>query len=568
MQPDRASPGLMTAIAALRGVIRPGPGDIALDAVSVIAPARVVIAAAALAIVWIDPTEPAANAAETYAVLIAYGLYSLVLLLAAPGIRAARTGLMIEYADLVWTTALVGLSGGTSSVFFLLYLFSILNAAFQRGYAASLQTAGLATLLFWGAGYLARPLAGFDVNVLVLRGVFLLAVGHLAGHWGAAGIRQRRRLRLLKEASEISNPRFGVDAALGRTLELIRRHFDAETCLLVTADEAGDYVARRAVAGAENTSMNRVTMPADVGAMLTALPGSAVAVHCLPAAFGHGASFAWDASSGAPQAIEPELLGRLLALLDGRSLISVPVKLGPQATGRVHVASRRPAAYTRSQAEFLLQVVDALALALENIRLVDHLATDAAEQERNRIARDLHDSVIQPYIGLELGLTALRSELPPEHASQATVDQLLQLTRSEIEGLRGFVRHLKGARQSEDSLIASIRRFADRFSQATGIRLRCELPSQARLPDRLAGEVFQMVTEALSNVRRHTGSPEARIDLVCDDTLLTLRVANSVRRTAAPFTPGSIAERAAALGGRAEVTVGSKETAVTVHVPL
>jgi signal transduction histidine kinase len=100
-----------------------------------------------------------------------------------------------------------------------------------------------------------------------------------------------------------------------------------------------------------------------------------------------------------------------------------------------------------------------------------------------------------------------------------------------------------------------VQRFTKKFAEATGIAVHIEAKTALPVHDRLAAEVFQMVAEGLSNVRRHTRSAQATVTLACDDQYLHLCIANDVMAGAAPtpFTPRSIMERATALGGGAHV---------------
>ena len=87
--------------------------------------------------------------------------------------------------------------------------------------------------------------------------------------------------------------------------------------------------------------------------------------------------------------------------------------------------------------DFMLQLMDHVTPVMENIRLIDNLASDAAEQERQRIAHDIHDSVIQPYLGLQFGLAALDQKLEAGNtAIRENVQELLELTNHELAELR------------------------------------------------------------------------------------------------------------------------------------
>ncbi len=88
--------------------------------------------------------------------------------------------------------------------------------------------------------------------------------------------------------------------------------------------------------------------------------------------------------------------------------------------------------------------------------------------------------------------------------------------------------------------------------------------------DRLTAEVFQMTTEALSNIHRHTQARSAQVTLNLQSHNLILQVENESDRDAGPvyFSPSSISERADALGGSAEVLWREGRTILKVEVPL
>jgi signal transduction histidine kinase len=221
---------------------------------------------------------------------------------------------------------------------------------------------------------------------------------------------------------------------------------------------------------------------------------------------------------------------------------------------------------------------------MENIRLIDNLASDAAEQERQRIAHDIHDSVIQPYLGLQFGLAALDQKLEAGHTSiRENVQELLELTNHELAELRHFVSGLRANEERTDVLLPAIERYAERFSLVTGIKVDVAAHGKVKVNDRLAAELFQIVAEGLSNVRRHAFCRDARVEIECKETSLLLQIKNSRPRTGAnpdgeprdgqdgvkPFRPHSIAERAASLGGDTQVFVDDKDyTVVSVGIPL
>jgi signal transduction histidine kinase len=272
---------------------------------------------------------------------------------------------------------------------------------------------------------------------------------------------------------------------------------------------------------------------------------------------------------------------KLAGMLDAQRYVSMPVYYRHQAVGRLYIIDG-PSRVDVPDMEFLLQLMDHVTPVMENIRLIDNLASDAAEQERQRIAHDIHDSVIQPYLGLQFGLAALDQKLEVGNmAIRGDIQELLDLTNQELVELRRFVRGLRAGEEKMDVLLPAIERFAQRFSVVTGIKVDVEARGNVKVNDRLAAELFQIVAEGLSNVRRHAFCRDARVEISCKDSSLLLQIKNS-RPRANPetergdgnenvktFRPHSIAERAASLGGDTRVFVDEKDyTVVSIGIPL
>lgn len=319
--------------------------------------------------------------------------------------------------------------------------------------------------------------------------------------------------------------------------------------------------------------MRAEPIPEGLADHLLALPaGQAVVGHGKPRLGrwwrAEGGVRAYDVATGKRVASPPEVSG----VLEAESFIAVPFCYGGKGVGRLYLLAPRRGDFDASEVDFLLQVLGHTLPAIDNIRLVDRLASDAAEVERRRIARNLHDSVIQPYIGLRMGLAALRQKLASGNDDvRGEVERLIELTDVGLDDLHRYTGTLRDGGKREGSLLPAVRRFAGKFSEATGIAVHVEAGADLCVNDRLAAEVFQMVAEGLSNVRRYTGSMRATVGLACDDSHLVLRVGNDVTAGSAPvsFVPRSIMERAAALGGRGHVEwTGSGDTVVVVDIPL
>jgi signal transduction histidine kinase len=575
----RASAGASGAATTPPGRVRrtaaapPRESDERLTAAS-----RLAIAAAGLAVYCVDPSDDEARRPFAYATLVLFLLYSAVSYRQVVRDRRRLPAHVAPWLDVAWTTLLVAVSDGTSSIFYPLYTFAILCASFRAGARAGRAVVIASVLSFSVVGGLTAPRgARFELDQSLIRPLYLLILGYLVAYWGEYQFRQRARLDLLRAVTSLANPRFGVERTVAQVLARVRAFHAAESCRLVVADVAAGETWTRVVTRATPEASAPTRVPAPLAQVLLAVPATSALLlrrRRWPAA-PVCALRTLDLASGAWATLPVAAGAALAAAVDAESLVSVPFRYHGDAVGRLLVTSRRREAFDQQDVDFLVHLLDQVAPVLANVRLVDRLATDAADEERRRIARDLHDSIIQPYVGLRLGVSAARQAIEAGRVGEAErhLDHLSSLAESEIVALRAHVRELKDGDRAVrgDLLPSAVRRFCDRFSFATGIAVRVEADAAAAdLNDRLAAEAFQMVTEALSNVRRHTDADEATVRIAAGDGRLRLEIENDGGSGEAQpaFSPRSLGERAAALGGTLRVERASRTTALRIEIPL
>ena len=542
---------------------------------------RLVLASCALLAVVIDLIRLESPVSLQNAILCLYTLYSVVLYLWIR--RRAPLELPFDrwghWVDVGWYALLVLLRSDTDSIFFLGFLFPILVASFRWGFAAGLRVAIVSAIIFASIGF-AATLQGTlgDLARFLLRPAYLLVIGYMMAYWGGFELDLKRRLALLKDVSLLSNPRFGVDPTICSLIERLRQFYSADNCLLIVSDFATHqhFLYRNS----RSSTTANCCEPVEEGLvnLLLALPQQHAALYNGRSRFwshlwSHRASgnhYACDAATGAEVPLSEDALSMLAATLEAATFISVPFN-GGGTIGRLYLMAGERL-FESSDLHFLIQVVENIRPVIQNIRLVDRLASDAAEEERLRIARDLHDSIIQPYIGLQLAINALQRKLMDGDGKIVEdVQRLNQLTVDAISDLRGYVRGLRTPGSQEGSLLPAVRRFTTRFSQATDISVEVQALGDLAVSDRLSAQVFQMVAEGLSNIRRHTTAEHATIKLARQDGHLTLRIENESAEGSNPadFTPRSISERATALGGSAHIEqTPSGFTTVVVSIPL
>ncbi len=544
---------------------------------------RLVLAVSALVVVYLDPAEPNRLVRVTYAALVLYTLYSAALYALSLRRVSWQSGAWVPWVDVASYLVLVSLSSGTNSVFFFFFFFSILEASFRRGFATGLRVTLVSAALFTLVGYLsAPPEPAFELNRFLLRPVYLLVLGYMMAYWGGTEIRLKRRLALLKEVNTLSNPRFGVEHTVASMMKRVRAFYDADACLVVlggggTVDE-GDFqlsrVERDGDGGGGKAGVEHI--PAELARQFLTLPETLAAVYNVktrPWQRPEACYYAYDLARGERADTGLAECEALAVMLDARAFVTLPLLYRGRASGRLFLTGRR-GSFEPSDLDFLSQIIEHVMPVLSNVRLLDRLATKAAEQERLRIARDLHDSVIQPYIGLQYKLAAIRHKLEAGAGDvRPDIEHLFEVTASEVTGLRRYVGGLKDGAEGRDDLAAALRRYTGQFQENYGIDVKLDVRGVVGVTDRLAAELIQMVHEGLRNVWKHTEATRCVVRLEAEGRDLLLSIEND-GAASAPFAPRSITERAEALGGRARVGVerggdgGGGTTTVRVRIPL
>jgi signal transduction histidine kinase len=531
---------------------------------------RLILSAAALLIICVDPSEPDRNVPFTYTTLSLYTLYSTVVYLAAARRWMLPKG-AAHWIDMAWHTLLVSLSSGTNSLFFFFYFFDILVASFRRGAAEGLRVTVASAALFSCVGYAVASATDFELNRFLLRPVYLLVLGYMIAYWGGLENRLKRRLALLEKVTVLSNPRFGVEQTIWSALERLREHYDANECLLVLADGADRgyrfYQARRGDTHRPNTDSCAAEMAA---ALLTPPYSLAMLVDRRRILSRRGPSvYVRDVVSGATSRMLPEAARVVVSALDAGAVATVPCRYHHEAIGRLYVTGRA-GTFDISDLDFLMHAMQATFQVTDNVRLIDSLASDAAENERKRIARSIHDTVIQPYIGLQLGLHAIVKRMTEgDNRVQTDVERLLALIDAEVKRLRHYIGDLKGMPEQHTDVMLAVRQFASRFAEATGIDVEVDGPANLAVNDRLSTALVAMAAEALSNIRRHTTAHHAAVVVSRTARTVELTVENdSGDNEAGPFDPQSLEEHAQALGGSLSVHCSPGTTAVVINIPL
>jgi PAS domain S-box-containing protein len=226
---------------------------------------------------------------------------------------------------------------------------------------------------------------------------------------------------------------------------------------------------------------------------------------------------------------------------------------------------------------FLGAVADQTAVAVENARLFAAVQEKAALEERQHLARELHDSVSQALYGIALGARTARTLLDrkgPMESVAEWLDYVLSLAGAGLTEMRALIFELRPESLETEGLVAALEK------QAAALEARHEIPVQATLgpepdlPLETKEALYRIAQEALHNTVKHAHASRAELNLERDAQGITLEVSDDGvgfdPETSFPGHLGlqSMRERAARVGGALQVRSAPGEGAsISVRIP-
>ncbi|MFC5540989.1 GAF domain-containing sensor histidine kinase [Ureibacillus suwonensis] len=248
---------------------------------------------------------------------------------------------------------------------------------------------------------------------------------------------------------------------------------------------------------------------------------------------------------------------------------TVPLQSGNERFGILNVATPYTVEYTEEELELLESVAFQIGSAIKRIYLTKQEQEMALVRERNRLARDLHDSVNQLLFSVTLTARA-GVEMTEDEDIKETFKEIQNLTQSALTEMRALIWQLR-PQGLESGLIDAIKAYAEMLK----IKLTINVSGVIQFPSRVEETLFRIAQEALNNIRKHAGVQEATIYLTVTKTDILLVIKDEGRgfkidQDAKIPSMGlqSIRDRATALGGTAEwVSEIGKGTELFVRLP-
>jgi signal transduction histidine kinase len=261
-----------------------------------------------------------------------------------------------------------------------------------------------------------------------------------------------------------------------------------------------------------------------------------------------------------------------------RSFLGVPIAAGSGIVGALYLTDKIGGDdFDESDQQLIEMLAVHAALAIEKARLYERSRELSIVEERNRLARELHDSVTQKLFGVTLTAESAATvvDRDPKEA-RAQLQRVQQLAREAMEELRSLIFELRPPEVETEGLATALRKHVDVLQRVHGHAVELTLDGDAVPGGDGDSEVLRIAQEALQNALRHAGAEHVDVSLHADDGRLRLAVTDdgggfdpadpAVRSRRLGLT--SMEERARGLGGT--LTIASRPgegTTVSLEVP-
>lgn len=527
----------------------------------IIALGRLMLAILYLLAAWIDMTPTARAPEAVYSIMAVYIIFAaaMVVLTWANWWRDARLAGPAHAVDIVMFTALVLLTEGYTSPYFIFFMFVLLAAAFRWNWRATALTAMLLTLLYLIAGLIVKNSGiPFDVERFMVRTGHLIILSLIVIWFGA---NQRwatfdlGRRELLAEPSLDESP---LDACLRTAMDIVR----TKTGVFVWREFSRPAFDGLAM---DNGTVSEVEIPADA-------ISNAVVMTPFLYDLKHLRGLRRDADQNLielpPEEAITELVATRLAVKEG---LAIPVQTD---SGEGILLLGKVPGLSTDHISLGEQMASELAAHIQRHALLRAAEESAEARSRLSLARDLHDSVVQFLAGAAFRLEAMKRSNSSGEEVDAGLNELKQLMLQEQRELRSFITSLRsGPLAAFNDLAKDLQSLATRLSRQWDID--CEFSARSAdmmIPTRLRLDAQQLMREAVANAVRHASAKSVTIELAAMPDSLTLDIVNDGAefklRGGRIELPTSLRERVEQAGGTLDMARGMGVTKLAISLPI
>jgi PAS domain S-box-containing protein len=257
--------------------------------------------------------------------------------------------------------------------------------------------------------------------------------------------------------------------------------------------------------------------------------------------------------------------------------IGIPIKSKGNILGILCLFSKTRQNVSIQQMTLLAAIGDQLGVAMDSSRLRQRAADAAVFEERQRLARDLHDSVTQSLYSMSLLAEGYRRQVPQgsKKEIQTWLEDLESVSLQALKEMRLLLYELKPATFREDGLMDALNRRLQSVESRSGMKVNFSVEPRTQIPVIYQEDLYRIAQEALNNIIKHSGADTVliRLENLAGNILLEIQDNGKGFQPSAAFNAGGLGlagmrERARSLGGSLEIqsTVESG-TKVSVLIP-
>lgn len=259
------------------------------------------------------------------------------------------------------------------------------------------------------------------------------------------------------------------------------------------------------------------------------------------------------------------------------SLLVVPLKVNTNVIGILNILNK-PGELTEEDMRIIDLFADQAAIIIEHIRLQYQAEQLAVLEERQRLARELHDSVTQALYSVTLYADAARMAFSAEkwQALESNLQEVRNMAREAMYDMRLLVFELRPFMLETEGLASALRARLAAVEGRSGLKTQVLVEEERRLPIRVEEELYRIAQEGLNNVVKHAEATQVQIQLKYDKTTVSLEMIDDGKgfkpeaaHQSGGFGLQGIQERVQQLGGMLKIeSAPLKGTRLKIRIPL
>lgn len=521
------------------------------DPERLIATGRLIAALFAALAIYLDPTRPARSLGEAHFVLGAYIAFSLWLAL---GTRqyglSSRIHLFSHGVDVLALALLVYFTDELASPFFPFLPFLLLATTLRWGMRGAVLGALVMEVLLFAVGWQDLRDGESELNLLIMRSAYFLIAAVMLGYFGATRARSSHRFAQLA-AWSFAPATADRNAWLREMMDHASRLLGVERLLLLWQDQKG------------------------AGGMLVLRGPDGLRLCDIEDPFFWQARAASLTQDEMPRKAQLAELGAIATAAGWRELMTPMGNLrsapfNGASRGRLFVLNARE---RNEDAGPLTKITaERIGHELERWSLVRAIADNARDQERVRLARDLHDSVLQDLTAASLKLKTVGLMVP--ECARESLNSVSRMMTEQQRKIRLFVESSRKLEVAPPPLLScSLSQSVNDLCDQWGCEILLSLdPPDLETPGSVSRELTQLLCEATANAVRHGGATRLTVELRRQQDGVQMVITDNgcgitIPSTGSPPSPRSLQARIRDLDGSLAITRYNPGLALTIEVP-